>query len=238
MCGINDCRETHNRLLHLSKDRVHAERKEQVVKESTPDKTTTACNSLDSKGEPAHENEKVPLVLLPLRESGDQQAERSHTTTTMGGAQTSFLSLRTLRVIVKSGDRKVKVNALLDEVSTKTYINCDVAGELRLQGIPQMVTVNVLNGQTETFETTPVDVEIESLDGTVKKTASAFTTEKITGTLEAIDWGRCAHNWPHLRGIQFPERGSHLLVDILIGVDQIDLYYSFKDVKGRPGDPD
>jgi len=48
--------------------------------------------------------------------------------------------------------------------------------------------VNVLNGQTETFETTPVDVEIESLDGTVKRTVSAFTTEKVTGTLEPIDW--------------------------------------------------
>ena len=166
-----------------------------------------------------------------------KQEERSHTTTTVGGAQTSFLSLRTVPVIVKNGDRKVKVNALLDEASTKTYINCDGAGELRLQGIPRKVTVNVLNGHTETFETTPVDVEIESLDGTVKKTVSAFTTERVTGTLKAIDWGRCARNWPHLSGIQFPEPAPHPLVDILIGIDQIDLHYSLKDVKGRPGDP-
>ena len=193
MCGITNCRETHNRLLLVSKNRVQAERK-QVVKESTPDKTTTACDLLDAKSEPPHENEKVPLVLLPLRESGDQQVERSHTTTTIGGAQTSFLSLRTVPVIVKNGDRKVKVSALLDEASTKTYNNCDVAGELRLQGIPWKVTVNVLNGQTETFETTPVDVEIESSVGTLKKTVSAFTTEKVTGTLEAIDWERCARN--------------------------------------------
>ena len=149
------------------------------------DKTTTACNLLDSKSEPAHENEKVPLALLPLRESGDQQAERSHTTTTLGGAQTSFLSLCTVPVIVKNGDHKVKVNALLDEASTETYINCDIAGELRLERILWKVTVNFLNGQTKTFETMPVVVEVESLDGTVKKTVSAFTTEKVTGTLEA-----------------------------------------------------
>ena len=79
-----------------------------------------------------------------------KQEERSHTTTTIGGAQTSFLSLRTVPVIVKNGDRKFKVNALLDKASTKTYINCDGAGELRLQGIPRKVTVNVPNGQTET----------------------------------------------------------------------------------------
>ena len=100
-----------------------------------------------------------------------------------------------------------------------------------------MNAVNVLNGQTKTFETTPIDVEIESLDGTVTKTVRPFTTEKVTGTLEAIDWGRYAHNWPHLRGIQFPEPGPHPLVDILIAVGQIDLDYSFKAVKSRPGDP-
>ena len=117
MCGINNCRKTHNRLLHVSKDRFQAERKQQVIKESMPGKTTTACNLLDSKSEPAHENEKVPLLLLPLRESGDQQAERSHTTTTIGGAQTSFLSLHTVPVIVKNGTHKVNVNALLDKAS-------------------------------------------------------------------------------------------------------------------------
>ena len=53
------------------------------------------------------------------------------------------------------------MNALLDETSTRTYLNADVAAELGLQGHPQSVTVNVLNGQTETFETLPVVVELE-----------------------------------------------------------------------------
>ena len=85
------------------------------------------------------------------------------------------------------------MNALLDEASTKTYINADVASELGLQGISRKVTVNVLNGQTETFETMPVDVELESLDGSVSKTVSAFTTERVTGNLEAIDWRKHAN---------------------------------------------
>ena len=39
--------------------------------------------------------------------------------------------------------------------------------------------MNVLNGQTETFETTPVEVELESLDGNVKTTISTFTAERV-----------------------------------------------------------
>ena len=37
--------------------------------------------------------------------------------------------------------------------------------------------------------------------------------------------------------MQFPKPGPHPLVDILIGIDHVDLHYSFKDVKGRPGEP-
>ena len=64
------------------------------------------------------------------------------------------MALRTAPVFLKNGSHRIfKVNALLDEVSTKTYLNADIAAELGLQGHPQSVTVNVLNGQTETFET-------------------------------------------------------------------------------------
>ena len=75
------------------------------------------------------------------------------------------IALRTLPVYLKSGNRKLKVNALLDDASTKTYVNADVAAELGLQGHPQRVNVSVLNGAVETFETTPIDCFVESLDG-------------------------------------------------------------------------
>ena len=83
----------------------------------------------------------------------------------------------------------------------------------------------------------PVDVELESLDGSVSKTVSAFTTKRVTGNLEAIDWRKHANKWPHLRAILFPKPGPQPLVDILIGADHVDLHYSFKDVKGRPDEP-
>ena len=49
------------------------------------------------------------------------------------------VSLRTVTVYLKNGDRKLKINALLDDASTETYINTDVTVELGLQGHPQKV---------------------------------------------------------------------------------------------------
>ena len=38
--------------------------------------------------------------------------------------------------------------------------------------------MNILNGQPETFKTMSVEVEMKSLDRSVRKTTNAFTTEK------------------------------------------------------------
>ena len=100
----------------------------------------------------------------------------------------------------------MKVNALLDDASTKTYINSDVAAELGLQGYLQQVNVSVLNSHVETFETSPVQCTIESLDG--KSNITAFIAEKVTGDLRAIDWSTFSRQWPHLQKLEFPKLGS------------------------------
>ena len=188
VCGINNCKDNHIRLLHVSKEQTQADQRQPVETGPTTDKNEAAYGISNTKSETKPENEKVTLVLLPPWEPGDKQAERSHTTTTGEGTQIGFLALRTVPVILKNGNRAIKVNALLDEASTKTYINADVASELGLTEISWKVTMNVLNGQTETFETMPADVELESLDRSVSKTVSSFTTKRVTGNLEAIDW--------------------------------------------------
>ena len=58
-----------------------------------------------------------------------------------------FVTLRTVPVIAKNGNRRTEVNALLDDGSTKTYLNADVAAKLGLEGQAQKVNINVLNGQ-------------------------------------------------------------------------------------------
>ena len=105
------------------------------------------------------------------------------------------------------------------QVLTKTYINSDVAAELGLHGQLQKVNVSVLNGHVETFETSPVECMIESLNGKSKLRITAFTTERAIGDTKAIDWSMCAREWSHLRQLKFPKLGPRPTVDILIGLD-------------------
>ena len=82
-----------------------------------------------------------------------------------------MVSLRTIPVWLKKNNRKVKVNAILDDASNETFLNDEVAGMLGIQEPFQTIKVHVLNDQVETFQSVPVNVIIESVDG-------QFRTEK------------------------------------------------------------
>ena len=223
----------------LHRDPVPTDRSDQV--NSCDQRETVQRLSDDTQADTGSETnngmERNPVVLSPPQEPVEQHTERSHTTVTTHGIQPKFVALRTIPVFLKNGHPRIKVNALLDEASTKTYLNVDIAAELELQGEPQKVTVNVLNGQTETFETTPVEFELESMNGKVATKMIAFMAERVTGSMKVIDWEKHVGKWSHLKGIQLPDPGKGPIVDLLIGVDYAELHYSFKDVRGQPGEP-
>ena len=83
----------------------------------------------------------------------------------------------------------------------------------------------------------PVKVELESSDGSVKTGINAFTAERVTANMKAINWGAYAAKWTHLKDIKFPDPGPRPFVDILMRVDYAELHYSFKGVGGRSGEP-
>ena len=148
------------------------------------------------------------------------------------------MALRTVPVYLTSGKRRFKVNALLDYGSSRTYVNSDIAPELGLEGSPHELTVNVLNDNQEKFETMEEAFAINSLDGKVSKRVSAYTTERVTGHMDVVDWKRFRTRWKHLQDIEFPHVSPRTTVDLLIGVDQAEqLLYSLKDVKGPPREP-
>ena len=127
------------------------------------------------------------------------------------------MALKTVPVYLTGEKRKVKVNALLYDGSSKTYLNSDIAAELELEGSPHELTVNVLNDNQEKFEPTVVEFTISSLNGRVSKLSSAYTTEKVTGNMEVVNWRRYQSKWKHLQGIEFPQVGPRTTVDLLIG---------------------
>jgi hypothetical protein len=101
--------------------------------------------------------------------AGEEKGKRyrNHTSRTMtidGEESSVFIGLRTIPVIVKHGKKRLKINALLDDASTTTYIKTDVAEELGVHGEIEKTTFSMLNGRTETLETAPVEIGLESLN--------------------------------------------------------------------------
>ena len=131
----------------------------------------------------------------------------------------------------------MKVKALLDDASTKTYVNADVAAEFGLTGKTEKVIVNVLNGQIETFEIKPVNVELKSVTNNVSMKVSAYTANRVTGNMPVVDLNRYKRQCPHLKNIDFPRTVTRPVVEVLIGLDFADLHYALEEVRGKQGDP-
>ena len=108
-CGLNGCKELHHRLLHRPSE----------TKPKSTDQNRT-------------DNQASGRQIISGSE-GNKNLDR--TTMTASNVSTAdFIALRTVPVILTNGDRSLKVNALLDDASTKTYVNSDVAAQLGLQG--------------------------------------------------------------------------------------------------------
>ena len=134
--------------------------------------------------------------------------------------------------------KKIKVNTVLDNVSTVSYVNEEVAGALGLSATYEKVTVNVLNENVETFDSMPVSLILESCDGKVKIPFKALNCpRRVTGSYKIVDWQKYQDRWPHVSVCKFSDPAADPIVDVLIGQDQIDLNFSKCDVRGNPGEP-
>ena len=117
----------------------------------------TTLPRVDEERRPAVPWEGVPVVTMT-----------SCNTETL----TESYSLRTVPLWMKANGRKVKINAILDDASNETFLNEEVAGVLGLQEPFQKVQVHVLNDTVETFQSMPLKIEIESVDGQFSKEVS------------------------------------------------------------------
>ncbi|XP_053398138.1 uncharacterized protein LOC128556612 [Mercenaria mercenaria] len=136
----------------------------------------------------------------------------------------SKIALRTVPVIISTEMRTLRINALLDDGSSKTYINEDVAYELGSDGESETVKVNLLNGRTESFSTKTVAFCIESENRQLKIKLEANTTKNVTGSLKAVNWNEHCGRWDNLKGKPFPNITKKSKVDLLIGIDYSDLH--------------
>ena len=173
-CGQNGCQESHHRLLHSREGRQSCgiEPKSSVL-------DTRGSNEFNVSESPS--DERVSFGM-----EGNDSKEQT-TLTTQDNIQdisAEFIALRTEPVVLKNGNRSMQVNALLDDASTRSYVNADAAEQLGFQGTTERVTVNVLN---ETLETIQIDVELESVACNVSLKITAYTANRVTGNMSALD---------------------------------------------------
>lgn len=177
------------------------------------------------------QSKHVDSTLIP-----EAPVFQSHEITTHSSSS-EYVALRTVPVILRNGNRSVKINALLDDGSTKTYLNENVAAELGLQGEMKTMTVKVLNDTVETFSTMSVKVGLESLDRKVKREIEIQTVKNVTGSLKVIDWKNEGKRYKHLAEIEFPTVARKPKIDMLIGIDNADLHTSNREICGKIGEP-
>ena len=206
VCGINGCKSKHHRLLHEVAEKV--QQRQDIQSKDT-----------DSRCETRRPIKTVPDVKGDSVTSSDQQneADKKAYITTLSSSKSSKkdISFRTVPVWLKANGQKIRVNAVLDDASSASYISEEVAGALGLSAPYEPVTVQVLNDSIETFDTMPVDLVLESSDGNVEIPFKAFTCPRqITGNYKVVDWKRHQQRWPHLQVCNFPEATVDPLVDV------------------------
>ncbi|XP_065174407.1 uncharacterized protein LOC135804458 [Sycon ciliatum] len=236
-CGIDGCQKSHHRLLHdprreSASDNGAGRPKPQAAKPTAEPKPATTKSS----GPVTH---NVPCNCSAASETAPS-TEGEHVGLTTAMLQREPVSLRTIPVVLIAGNRRMTVNAILDDGSTRSYVNSDVAAELGVQGQqPERMSVHTLNGHKEVFLTTPVALELQSLDGRLRTDVELYTTKKVVGDFSVIDWQQQGRKWEHLQGVQFPPlslcRSS--TIDVLLGLDHADLHVSLRDIPGKPGEP-
>ena len=94
VCGINNCKNTHNRLLHS--DSTPADRGEQVASYDRPEMEQGALGGSQIVAESETSN---AMSLTPSQNLIEQATERSHSTVTSQNAQPRFVALRTVPVL-------------------------------------------------------------------------------------------------------------------------------------------
>ena len=179
-CGLNGCRELHHKLLH----------NQNTCRSGLAEPKSGYLSSTEPKlvNETSRGHQYFDSTSPDLDTSGTEGNVQNQQTTmmTQNEYKPDFVTLRTVPVLLRNGSRILKVNTLLDDAS-RTYLNADVAAELGLQGQTENETVNVLNDQVETFETMPVNFELNNRDGNVSVNVNAYTANRVTGNLTVVD---------------------------------------------------
>ena len=116
-CGIDACRQLHHRLLHQE---YHKSGATEVTMLSSSKIASKVVDMTELNHIPQGSS-SLPLDSLTFHLEGKEQ-ENETTLMVKDDYQPDFIALRTVPIMVKSGTKSIKVNALLDDGSTKPIL--------------------------------------------------------------------------------------------------------------------
>ena len=224
-CRSNPCAKCggkHHDMLHIVRQQQSYSRK--TDKEPA---SMNQSNRLDSPQRGGGLREK------PQRPSDTAATATATTCTANTGVHVAFM---TVPVKLQHQDRTYDAVALIDSASSTSYIRADVAESLGVSGPDEQLTTSVLGGTTVTGRRQRVNLTIHSHDGDYSTAFQAWTQPDITAPLPAVDWHQMSQQFPHLQQLPLPQVDSRQ-VDILIGIDVIDVHRVLEEATGRAGEP-
>lgn len=112
------------------------------------------------------------------------------------------ISTQTVPIIAENGTKSLIINGLLDNGSTQTYLNVDIAAKVSLKGEILKSQVNVINGAVATFKTALVEFTLKIVNG-VYTVIEIFTISDVTVDFKICTWKVTNRTWDHLRRVNF-----------------------------------
>ena len=132
--------------------------------------------------------------------------------------------LRMVPVVLKGPLGEVSVRALLDDGSTVSMIDGNLAAKLGLRGPTDPLSLKWVNAVTQKDENSQrVSLHIRGVSSDQWYEMSGVRTKhNLSLPAQTVDVRCVADAWPHLSDVQFPTHGEEAPV-LLIGQDQVDL---------------
>ena len=89
--------------------------------------------------------------------------------------------------MLKSVSKRVKINALLDDASGRSYVNASIVEALGLSGHQSSVRLGVFNNTVVNIDINHMEVDLESVDGVVDVRLKVYALDTVTCGMNVTD---------------------------------------------------
>lgn len=210
-CGINGCNSnTHSRYLH-NHDSQQSEDK------------TKQHNNGDTFAQVKPQEPRAGMTIDPTKTK-----EKTYIT-----CQAENVSLMVLPASIVKDNKRLKVNVMLDNCSTGSYISEAAAEELQLQGETQHLTISGTGGLEVKKNSRHVELTVTSSDNSFSAKLHANVLDNISSDTPAFEWSILKSRWPHLESVPFQNVAKRRQIDLLIGSDHPLFHRVLKEVHGK-----